>query len=142
MECEHPSHNRGLTTGIVVAGVNNSLPWYRFPQAILTCFPFSRERGSRAHKARVVQGLHNWDALLFTGIVGSRRNQGKRIVKMNQVGIFAAQDLPQVVRTVPGPQCSHPYPQAIEDVVFRDFAVMPNVFHNLVPCRPEQFAFA
>jgi len=47
---------------------------------------------------------------------------GESIVKMNQVRIFTAQRSAAVVRTVPATVFAS-YPQAIENVVFRDFAV-------------------
>jgi hypothetical protein len=117
MECEHPRDNGGLRTGIVVTAVNHSRPRKGPPKTILTCPALSMESCRGTHDSRVMQGLHNRDSLLLAGIVGSRRDEGEGVVKMNEMRLHTSQQRTHFLCGIPGPKRSRRSFHAAQDAV-------------------------
>jgi hypothetical protein len=89
-----------------------------------------------------MQGLHNRDSFLLADIVGGRRDEGERVVKMNEVWLHTSQQRTHFLCGIPGPKRTRRSSYAAQDAVLGDVTVVSNVFHDIVAGRPEQFPFA
>src|SRR6267143_2627259 len=125
---------------IVIASVNYARPRHDPSHALLACSSFPMESRCGAYQARVMQGLHDGDSFLLASVVGSRRDQWKRVVEMSYVGFLAPEQRTQAGNAVPGPKRSHCHLGLAQNSTFDDFTVMSCIFLDFMTRGPQQFA--
>jgi len=79
----------------MVASMQDSRPSYSTALAILTGMPVPEKVTLGAEQPIVVEGLHDRSPFFLASDIGSRRNEGKCIVKVNNVGTDVAHHLPK-----------------------------------------------
>ena len=142
MDGKHRRNDGGVNMRFLIAAMNYSRPRHGPTRAIFAnpALPMAGGRGT--HQARVMQGLHNRDFLLLANAIRGGGNQGKRIMKVRDVGPFATQERSQVPRAVEGPDCLEADLDPVDDCALRDLVVVSRIFENLFSCKAQQFSFA
>jgi len=125
---------------IVIASVNYARPRHDTPHALLAYRSFPMESSRGAYQAWVMQGLHDGNSFLLASVVGTRRDQRKRVVEMGYIGFLAPQQRTQAGNAVPGPKCSHGHFSLAQNSIFDDFTVMPCIYLDFMTATPQQFA--
>src|SRR5947209_6249646 len=86
--------------------------------------------------------LHDRNMRGCTRVVCSRRNQGKRVVKMDYVGLCLRDDRFHLTVTVPSPGSSQWECSFAAEIVVKDFVVIAVVLDHLVSMLDEQLMLA
>ena len=91
----HAGHGERRGAAAAIATVHDGRPRYRSPEALLADAAVAIQHRTRTEQTIVVQRLHHGDAPAARGIVGSGRDQRKRVVKVRDRGCRRSPALPE-----------------------------------------------